>query len=101
MNERQVSCCLIVYMNGGNVSGSGLSASLRRSMKGCLLGRSEIFCMLHHLFGLLVRVFNSQVTGAKPLQVHNHFNLVCHIVDRQTFKERRSAAMAEWKSLAC
>jgi len=31
--------------------------------------------------------------------VHNHFNLERHIVDRQTFKERRSAALAEWKSL--
>ena len=32
--------------------------------------------------------------------VHNHFSLERHIVDRQTFKERRSAALAEWKSLA-
>jgi putative transposase len=32
--------------------------------------------------------------------VHNHFNLERHIVDRQTFKERRSAALAEWKSLS-
>jgi hypothetical protein len=26
--------------------------------------------MLDHLVGLLVRVLNSQLTGAKPLQVH-------------------------------
>ena len=32
--------------------------------------------------------------------VHNHFSLKRHIVDRQTFKERRSAALAEWKSFA-
>ncbi len=32
--------------------------------------------------------------------VHNHFNLDCHIVDRQTFKKRRSAALAGWQSLA-
>ncbi|MEO9131078.1 MAG: IS6 family transposase [Sphingomonas sp.] len=32
--------------------------------------------------------------------VHNHFNLERHIVDRETFKERRSAALAEWQSLA-
>ena len=31
--------------------------------------------------------------------VHNHFNLERHIVDRQTFKERRSATLAEWQSL--
>ena len=30
--------------------------------------------------------------------VHNHFNLERHLVDRQTYKERRSAALAEWQS---
>jgi putative transposase len=30
--------------------------------------------------------------------VHNHFDLERQIVDRQTFKGRRSAALAEWKS---
>lgn len=32
--------------------------------------------------------------------VCNHFNLERHIVDRQTYKERRSAALAEWRTLA-
>ena len=32
--------------------------------------------------------------------VHNHFNQERHLTDRQTFKANRSAAMAEWKSLA-
>ena len=32
--------------------------------------------------------------------VHNHFNLERHIVDRQTFKERRSAALAQWRQIA-
>jgi putative transposase len=32
--------------------------------------------------------------------VNNHFALERHLIDRQTFKERRSAALAEWKSLA-
>lgn len=32
--------------------------------------------------------------------VHNLFSLERHLVDRQTFKERRSAALAEWWSLA-
>ena len=31
--------------------------------------------------------------------VHNHFALERHLVDRQTYKERRSAAFAEWHSL--
>jgi len=32
--------------------------------------------------------------------MHNHFNSERHLVDRQTYKLRRSAALAEWKSLA-
>ena len=32
--------------------------------------------------------------------VHNHFNLERHLVDRHTYKERRSAALAGWQSLA-
>ena len=31
---------------------------------------------------------------------HNHFNQQRNIVDRQTYKLRRSAALAEWQSLA-
>lgn len=30
---------------------------------------------------------------------HNHFNVERHLVDRQTFKSRRSAALAEWRNL--
>ena len=29
--------------------------------------------------------------------VHNHFNQERHLVDRQTYKQRRSAALAEWQ----
>jgi putative transposase len=32
--------------------------------------------------------------------VHNHFNLERHLVDRQTYKGRHSAALAEWQILA-
>jgi putative transposase len=32
--------------------------------------------------------------------VHNHFNLERHLVDRQTYKDRRSAALAEWQVVA-
>ena len=31
---------------------------------------------------------------------HNHFNSERHLVDRQAYKLRRSAALAEWQSLA-
>ena len=32
--------------------------------------------------------------------LHNHFVAERHLVDRQTFKQTRSAALAEWQSLA-
>ena len=31
--------------------------------------------------------------------VHNHFNRERHLVDRETYKTRRSAALAEWQNL--
>lgn len=31
---------------------------------------------------------------------HNHFNQERHLVDRQTYQTRRSAALAEWQNLA-
>jgi putative transposase len=48
--------------------------------------------------------FRQMKTLQKFASVHasitNHFNRERHLVDRQTFKERRSAALAEWRSLA-
>ena len=32
--------------------------------------------------------------------IHNHFNQERHLVDRQTYRTRHSAALAEWQSLA-
>ena len=32
--------------------------------------------------------------------LHNHFNSERHLVDRQTYKTRRSAALVKWNSLA-
>jgi len=31
--------------------------------------------------------------------VHNHFNSDRHLIDRQTYKVKRSAALAEWQNL--
>jgi putative transposase len=31
--------------------------------------------------------------------VHNHFSLERHLIDRQSYRERRSAALAEWQIL--
>jgi len=46
------------------------------------------------VFGLACRS-----DGALEPLLHNHFNLERHLVDRQTYKERRSAALAEWQNL--
>ena len=40
-----------------------------------------------------------QKFAAVHANVHNHFNSERHLVDRQTYRTRRSAALAEWQSL--
>ena len=47
--------------------------------------------------------FRRMKTLQKFVSVHasisNHFNSERHLVDRTTYKERRSAALAEWQAL--
>ena len=33
-------------------------------------------------------------------QVHNHFNQEHHLVSREVYKQRRTAALTEWRALA-
>lgn len=40
-----------------------------------------------------------QKLASAHANVHNHFNAERHLVDRTTFKLRRSAAWAEWQKL--
>jgi hypothetical protein len=40
-----------------------------------------------------------QKFGSIHSQVHNHFNQERHLVTRQAYKQRRSAALAEWRAL--
>ncbi|MFN5242975.1 MAG: IS6 family transposase [Novosphingobium sp.] len=46
------------------------------------------------------RMKTLQKFAAVHASLHNHFNQERHLVDRQTYKDRRSAALAEWQSLA-
>jgi len=32
--------------------------------------------------------------------IHNHFNLERHLIPRETYKQNRSTALAEWRQLA-
>ncbi len=47
--------------------------------------------------------FRRMKTLQKFASVHasmqNHFNQERHLTDRQTYKERRSAALAEWQNV--
>lgn len=53
-------------------------------------------------------MFAGEIQATEDLQkfasvhanVHNNFNLERHLIDRQTYKERRSAAQAEWHVVA-
>ena len=46
------------------------------------------------------RMKSLQKFASVHASLHNHFNSERHLVDRQTYKTRRSAALAEWQSLA-
>jgi putative transposase len=46
------------------------------------------------------RMKSLQKFASVHANVHNHFNLERHLVDRKTFKERRSAALAQWREIA-
>lgn len=45
------------------------------------------------------RMKSLQKFASVHANVHNHFQLERHLVDRDTYKERRSAALAEWQTL--
>jgi putative transposase len=45
------------------------------------------------------RMKSLQKFASVHANVHNHFQLERHLVDRQTYKERRSVALAEWQNL--
>lgn len=46
------------------------------------------------------RMKSLQKFASVHASISNHFNQERHLVDRQTFKERRSVALAEWQNLA-
>jgi len=41
-----------------------------------------------------------QKSASVHANFHNHFNQQRHLVDRRTYKERRTAALADWRKLA-
>ena len=45
------------------------------------------------------RLKSLQKFASVHASLHNHFNSERHLVDRETFKLRRSAAWAEWQNL--
>ena len=45
------------------------------------------------------RMKTLQKFGSVHASVHNHFSQERHLVDRQTYRDRRSAALEEWRSV--
>ena len=45
------------------------------------------------------RMKTLQKFASVPANVHNHFNLERHLIDKETYKTRSSAALAEWQNL--
>ncbi len=46
------------------------------------------------------RIKSLQKFASIHASIHNHFNAERHLIDRQTYKDRRSAALVDWRNLA-
>ena len=46
------------------------------------------------------RMKSRQKFASVHASISNHFNSERHLADRDTFKDRRSAALAQWQNLA-
>jgi putative transposase len=46
------------------------------------------------------RMNSLQKLASVHANVNNHFSLERHLIDRPTYRERRSAALAQWQILA-
>lgn len=72
-----------------------------RNVEDVLFERGIDICdeTVRHWWNRFRRMKTLQKFASVHANVHNHFNQERHLVDRQTYKERRSAALAEWQAL--
>ena len=52
-----------------------------------------------HVMQRFRRMKSLQKFASVHANVHNHVNTDRHLIDRQTYKTNRSAALAEWRNL--
>ena len=87
---------LVIRRLGGNAD--------RQEVGGRLNNRAENSRQPFRLRELAMQRFRSMKTLQKfssvHAEVHNHFNQERHLVTRQGYKQRRYAALAEWRALA-
>lgn len=60
----------------------------------------EVIRLVVMMYVRFRRMKTLQKFASVHANVHNHFSLERHLVDRQTYKDRRSAALVEWQVLA-
>jgi hypothetical protein len=75
-----------------------ISGAASTSMSGTALPAMN-WSMMSFILLRFRRMASLQKFASVHANVHNHFNSERHLVDRSTFKQRRSAALAEWQSL--
>jgi transposase-like protein len=73
-----------------------------RNVEDLLLERGIEICheTVRHWWSRFGQMKTLQKFASVHASLHNHFNQERHLTDRQTYKERRSAAFAEWSNLA-
>ena len=92
-------CCLRNFHEAGIY----IHTHNRREMGRWMNNRAENsylpFRRREHAMQRFRRMKSLQKIASVQALLHNHFNQERHLTDRQTYKERPSTALAEWRSL--
>ena len=91
---------LCSYRAAMNASGNAASQSCARWFNNRAENSHQPFRRREGAMAKFRDVKTLQKFASVHASIHNHFNLERHLTPRETFKQNRAAAMAEWRQLA-
>ena len=83
-----------------NVIGNGADQEVGRWLNNRAENSHQPFRRREGAMSKIRDVKTLQKVGSIHASTHNHFNLDRHLNSRETFKQNRSAALAEWCQIA-
>ena len=83
-----------------NVIGNGADQEVGRWLNNRVENSHKPFRKREGAMSKFRDVKTLQKFGSIHASIHNHFNLDRHFNNRETFKQNRSAVLAEWRQLS-